>query len=88
MRLAGKLQRVLLTRVCWDTCGGLPGMLLTMNDGGHSGMLRLHGPTRLTQLVSSFRSFVVRHALPQEVSDTPDDWEPVADQSEIWQLAA
>ena len=74
MRLVGKLQRVLLTRLCWDTCGGIPGMLLSMNEGGNSGTVRLHGPARLPQLVSSFRGFVIRHALPQEISETPDDW--------------
>ena len=74
MRLASKLQRVLLTRLCWDTCGGLPGMLLTMNEAGHAGTIRLHGPSRFTQLVSSFRAFVIRHAMPQEVSATPEDW--------------
>lgn len=74
MRLAGKLQRVLLTRTTWDTAGGLPGLMLTMLDGGHEDTLRLHGPERLTQLVSSFSSFVTRRALPKQVSETPGDW--------------
>ena len=74
MRLAGKLQRIFFTRLCWDTVGGLPGMLLTMSDGGHPGTVRLHGPPRLPQLVGSFRGFVNYRAIPQSVSETPDDW--------------
>ena len=74
MRLVGKLQRVLCTRMTWDTTGGLPGLLLTMADGGHAGVVKLHGPARLPQLVSSFRRFVVQHAMPQLVSETPEDW--------------
>ena len=74
MRLVGKLQRVLLTRMSWETTGGLPGLLLTMSDGGQPGKVRIHGPSRLRQLVSSFRPFVVRHAMPQQVCETPEDW--------------
>ena len=74
MRLVNKLQRVLFTRMTWDATGGVPGLLLTMADGGHAGTVKLHGPARLPQLVSSFRRFVVQHAMPQLVSETPEDW--------------
>ena len=74
MRLVGMLQRVLFTRLTWNTVGGLPGLLLTMADGGQAGSVRLHGPQRLPQLVDSFRSFVVRHAMPHTVSETPAEW--------------
>ena len=74
LRLTGKLQRILMTRLTWPCCGGLPGMLLNMNDGAHSGSVRLHGPARLQHLVRSFRGFVTRHAYPREISETPDDW--------------
>ena len=30
----GKLTDIFLTRICWDTVGGLPGMLLTLADTG------------------------------------------------------
>ena len=60
MRLVGKLRRVLLTRLTWETAGGLPGLLLTMSDGGQPGRTALHGPSRLKQLVGAFRPFVVR----------------------------
>ena len=49
-------------------------MLFTMSDGGHKGTVKLHGPSRLRQLVSSFRGFVHREALPQDVTETPEDW--------------
>ena len=74
MRLVGKLRRVLLTRLTWETAGGLPGLLLTMSDGGQPGRTALHGPSRLKQLVGAFRPFVVRHAMPERVSETPEDW--------------
>ena len=34
----------------WDATGGLPGLFLTMADGGHAGTIKLHGPSRLAQL--------------------------------------
>ena len=67
MKLIRKLKRVIFTRNVWDTTGGVPGLLLMMADknADQAGCLRLHGPSRLSKLVSSYSSFVIRHALPQ-----------------------
>ena len=82
MRLVGKLQRILLTRLDWDAAGGLPDVLLTMGDHvDHKGSVALHGPAPLSTLVSSFRGFVHRRALPQWVSETPGDWPDAAPHS-------
>lgn len=87
MRFAGKLYRALLTRLSWDAVGGLPGVLLSMGGAGHQGTLKVHGPSRLQHLVSSFRSFVHPNSLPQLASETPEDWpdahEKVFDESGI-----
>ena len=79
IRLTTHLQRIFLTRLTWEVAGGLPDVLLThsaeqLREKGKMGTLRLHGLTRLAQLVQSFTDFVRRDSLPQEVSETPDDW--------------
>ena len=63
LRLAGKLRRVFLTRLTWDTVGGLPGLLLTMRDAGHRG-LQVHGQRLTSQLLGSLHSGV-RYARPR-----------------------
>ena len=76
LRVAGKLRRVLLTRLTWDAVGGLPGLLLTMSDAGHAGSLHVHGPRHTSQLVSSFGRVLPRDSLPQpaEAQDAEGIW--------------
>ena len=73
LKMAGRLRRVLLTRLTWEAIGGLPGALLTMHSTDHGGALRVHGPTGVAALVSSFRHFVVRSALPAAVTEHASD---------------
>ena len=73
LKMAGRLRRVLLTRLTWDAIGGLPGALLTMHSTDHGGALRVHGPAGVAALVSSFRHFVVRSALPAAVTEASDE---------------
>ena len=74
LKMAGRLRRVLLTRLTWEAIGGLPGALLTMHSTDHGGALRVHGPTGVAALVSSFRHFVVRSALPAAVTEHASDF--------------
>ncbi|KAI7875046.1 hypothetical protein K492DRAFT_153101 [Lichtheimia hyalospora FSU 10163] len=57
-----KLKNIYLTRVTWDCVGGLPGMLLTVADGGVKD-LTLHGPKNLTHFMASTRHFIYRTSL-------------------------
>ncbi|KAI9310318.1 beta-lactamase-like protein [Dichotomocladium elegans] len=54
-----KLKDVYLSRVTWDCVGGLPGMLLTIADGGVKDVT-LHGPKNLTHFLASTRHFIYR----------------------------
>ena len=74
---AGRLRRLLLTRLDWDAVGGLPGMIFTLNDANHSG-IKVHGPERAAALVQSFSAFMPRHALPDPVDEVIDGAPPIA----------
>ena len=54
-----KLRDIYLTRVQWQTIGGLPGMLLTLADAGVKD-LSLHGTKNLTHFMCATRQFVYR----------------------------
>jgi len=81
MRLTPHLTRVLFTRQTWDVIGGLPDVLLTRfaerekySDKVDACRAKVHGLSRLSQLIGSFHEFVRREALPQEITESPDDW--------------
>ena len=38
-----RVEHILITRVAYDTCGGLPGLLLTLADCGVK-QVTIHGP--------------------------------------------
>ncbi|RKO90367.1 beta-lactamase-like protein, partial [Blyttiomyces helicus] len=54
-----KLTNVFLTRVEWDCCGGVPGMLLSLADAGNRS-ITIHGGKNLTHFMASTRHFVFR----------------------------
>ena len=81
MRLSTHLSRVLLTRQTWECIGGLPDVLLTRfaeqekySEKGSTCRTKVHGLSRLTQLIGSFHEFVRREALPQEITESPEHW--------------
>eukprot|EP00965_Chrysotila_dentata_P237148 6201712-Pleurochrysis_carterae.AAC.3 len=62
LRIAGRLRRVLLTRLDWTAIGGLPGMLLTTASASTSriGAMALHGPDGLAGSVQITKKHVFR----------------------------
>ena len=76
MRLTPHLCRVLFTRQTWETIGGLPDVLLTRFAERDKEVCnaRMHGLSRLPQLIGGFSDFVRREALPQVVSESPEEW--------------
>ncbi|KAL0085632.1 beta-lactamase-like protein [Phycomyces blakesleeanus] len=54
-----KLRNIFLTRINWETMGGMPGMLLTLTDVGTK-RLDLHGGKNLTHLMAAMRQFIYR----------------------------
>ncbi|OIT32048.1 PREDICTED: zinc phosphodiesterase ELAC protein 2-like [Nicotiana attenuata] len=59
-----KIDDILLSRVCSETAGGLPGLLLTLAGMGKEGMsVNLWGPPDLDQLVEAMKSFVPNAAM-------------------------
>lgn len=59
LRLA-RVDRFLLTRVAWDSIGGLPGALLTISDAGVSSV-QIAGPTNTLSMLEATRSFLQRY---------------------------
>ncbi|XP_024394982.1 tRNase Z TRZ3, mitochondrial isoform X2 [Physcomitrium patens] len=54
-----KIDHIFLTRVCSETAGGLPGLLLTLAGIGDAGMaVNIWGPSELKYLVDAMRTFV------------------------------
>ncbi|KAI8325315.1 hypothetical protein GQ54DRAFT_283365 [Martensiomyces pterosporus] len=54
-----RLSNIFLTRVHWETMGGLPGMLLTLSDGGTKN-LTISGGHNLAHALASTRHFILR----------------------------
>ncbi|XP_047341219.1 tRNase Z TRZ3, mitochondrial [Impatiens glandulifera] len=54
-----KIDHIFLSRVCSETAGGLPGLLLTLAGIGEEGMsVNVWGPSDLNYLVTAMRSFI------------------------------
>lgn len=54
-----KIDHMFLTRVCSETAGGLPGLLLTLAGIGEEGMsINVWGPSDLNYLVDAMKSFI------------------------------
>lgn len=56
-----KIGHIFLTRVCSETAGGLPGLLLTLAGIGEEGIaINMWGPSDLNYLVDAMKSFIPR----------------------------
>ncbi|KNE60081.1 hypothetical protein AMAG_05512 [Allomyces macrogynus ATCC 38327] len=69
-----KLKNIFLTKLDWTNLGGIPGMLLTLNDVqelGPKGPIHLHGPPNLTRFMASLRHFIYPRAMAFEVKELP-----------------
>lgn len=83
LRIPSRLQRLFATRVSWDAIGGLPGILLTMNDATRGAALNVHGPSGVEPLLRSFRHFMSPAAMPRTVHTVSDAVEHYLEESGI-----
>ncbi|MED6204816.1 tRNAse Z trz4, mitochondrial [Stylosanthes scabra] len=59
-----KIDHIFLSRVCSETAGGLPGLLLTLAGIGEEGMsVKIWGPSDLKYLVDAMGSFIPSAAM-------------------------
>ncbi|XP_074285342.1 tRNase Z TRZ3, mitochondrial [Silene latifolia] len=67
-----KIDHIFLSRVCSETAGGLPGLLLTMAGIGDEGMcVNMWGPSDLNYLVNAMRAFIPSAAMVHTKSFGP-----------------
>ncbi|OMO66621.1 zinc phosphodiesterase ELAC protein 2-like protein [Corchorus olitorius] len=67
-----KIDHVFLSRVCSETAGGLPGLLLTLAGMGEEGYtVKIWGPSDLNFLVSAMKSFIPHAAMVHTQSFGP-----------------
>ncbi|XP_004486765.1 tRNase Z TRZ3, mitochondrial isoform X2 [Cicer arietinum] len=67
-----KIDHIFLSRVCSETAGGLPGLLLTLAGMGEEGMtLNIWGPSDLKYLIDAMRSFIPNAAMVHTKSFGP-----------------
>ncbi|PNY10429.1 zinc phosphodiesterase ELAC protein 2-like, partial [Trifolium pratense] len=67
-----KIDHIFLSRVCSETAGGLPGLLLTLAGMGDEGMsVNIWGPSDLKYLVDAMRSFIPNAAMVHTKSFGP-----------------
>nr|CAD1843410.1 unnamed protein product [Ananas comosus var. bracteatus] len=76
-----KVDHIFFTRVCSETAGGLPGLVLTLAGIGEEGMsINIWGPSDLDLLVKAMNSFIPRKAMLHThsfgVSQNGDDSSP------------
>ncbi|XP_059303243.1 tRNase Z TRZ3, mitochondrial-like [Lycium ferocissimum] len=68
-----KIDHIFLSRVCSETAGGLPGLLLTLAGMGEEGMsVNLWGPSDLKYLVNAMKSFIPNAAMVHARSFSDD----------------
>ncbi|XP_076894185.1 tRNase Z TRZ3, mitochondrial-like isoform X1 [Bidens hawaiensis] len=59
-----KIDHIFLSRVCSETAGGLPGLLLTLAGTGEEGMsVNVWGPSDFKYLVDAMKSFIPNAAM-------------------------
>lgn len=59
-----KIDHIFLSRVCSETAGGIPGLLLTLAGMGEEGMsVNIWGPSDLKYLVDAMKSFIPHAAM-------------------------
>ncbi|CAA7057986.1 unnamed protein product [Microthlaspi erraticum] len=98
-----KVDHIFLSRVCSETAGGLPGLLLTLAGIGDEGLsVNVWGPSDLKYLVDAMRSFIPRAAMvhtrsfgpslkdstPQSGSSKPKDGPFVLVDDEVVKICA
>ncbi|XP_020209333.1 tRNAse Z TRZ4, mitochondrial [Cajanus cajan] len=67
-----KIDHIFLSRVCSETAGGLPGLLLTLAGMGEEGMsVNIWGPSDFKYLVDAMRSFIPNAAMVHTKSFGP-----------------
>ncbi|KAH9618548.1 hypothetical protein KSS87_006548 [Heliosperma pusillum] len=67
-----KIDHIFLSRVCSETAGGLPGLLLTMAGIGDEGIcVNMWGPSDLNYLVNAMRAFIPSAAMVHTKSFGP-----------------
>ncbi|TKY57274.1 Zinc phosphodiesterase ELAC protein 2 [Spatholobus suberectus] len=67
-----QIDHIFLSRVCSETTGGLPGLLLTLAGMGEEGMsANIWGPSDLKYLVDATRSFIPNAAMVHTKSFGP-----------------
>ncbi|MCD7453414.1 tRNAse Z trz4, mitochondrial [Datura stramonium] len=68
-----KIDHIFLSRVCSETAGGLPGLLLTLAGMGEEGMsVNVWGPSDLKYLVNAMKSFIPNAAMVHARSFGPN----------------
>ncbi|KAK4395221.1 tRNAse Z TRZ4, mitochondrial [Sesamum angolense] len=61
---AGEIDHIFLSRVCSETAGGLPGLLLTLAGMGDEGMsVNVWGPSDFKYLIHAMKSFIPNAAM-------------------------
>ncbi|XP_021862861.2 tRNase Z TRZ3, mitochondrial [Spinacia oleracea] len=59
-----KIDHIFLSRVCSETAGGLPGLLLTLAGIGEEGIcVNMWGPSNLKHLVAAMKAFIPNAAM-------------------------
>lgn len=72
VRLSNKVKDIFISRVDWDSLGGLPGMLMTVADAG-SKNVTVHGGPNTTHVLTGMRNFMMRKDLSVSVDEYPRD---------------
>ncbi|KHG22626.1 Zinc phosphodiesterase ELAC 2 [Gossypium arboreum] len=58
-----KIDHICLSRVCSETVGGLPGLLLTLAGMGDGVPVNIWGPSNLNILVDAMKCFIPHHSM-------------------------
>ncbi|KAF7814244.1 tRNase Z TRZ3, mitochondrial-like [Senna tora] len=79
-----KIDHIFLSRVCSETAGGLPGLLLTLAGMGEEGMtVNIWGPSDLKYLLNAMGSFIPNAAMVHTRSFGPSGESTKIDQSKL-----
>ncbi|KAL5822801.1 hypothetical protein ACOSQ4_020701 [Xanthoceras sorbifolium] len=83
-----KIDHIFLSRVCSETAGGLPGLLLTLAGMGEEGMsVNIWGPSDFKYLVDAMKSFIPHAAMVHTHSFGPAPCSDVAALPDLTKLA-
>ncbi|KAK3219885.1 hypothetical protein Dsin_013855 [Dipteronia sinensis] len=83
-----KIDHIFLSRVCSETAGGLPGLLLTLAGIGEEGMsVNIWGPSDFKYLVDAMKSFIPHAAMVHTQSFGPAPGSDVAALPDLTKLA-